>query len=471
MTGLLLLAAAVGMFEGNGDVGTVLHAGSAEYDSAARTYTVAGSGENMWFAADAFHFAWKKVTGDVTLTADVRILGEGGDPHRKAVLMIRQSLDADSAYADAAVHGDGLTSLQTRDAKGAATHEIQASVTGPARVRISKRGEWFYMSVTGEGGELRPAGGWMKASIDGTFYVGIGVCAHNKDAVERAVFSNVELGDRGVKRARYWSTLETVTVASTDRRAVFTTEGNVGAPTWSADGAALVFVERKRMWRVAATGGQPEPIKIGSGFVCSGYAGFSPDGKTLAFTARHGSHSAAQVWVVPAAGGKPRRMTKQGRSTWSGWSPDGKTLIFSGERKDRWGIFTMPASGGRDEAVIPYDGRDAVFSPDQRYIYFDSGRGGGMAPQVWRARADGSDKEQVTAAGTANWSPHVSPDGKWLAFLSHSGSGAGVLVQVMSLADGEIRVMGNLAAGGGSMDAPCWSPDSRRLAFVSFQRF
>src|SRR5256886_3217323 len=84
-----------GIFEGFGDVGTVLHAGSVEYDAPKRSYTIAGSGENMWFASDAFQFAWKKVSGDVTLTADISFLGKGMNEHRKAVLMIRQSLDAE----------------------------------------------------------------------------------------------------------------------------------------------------------------------------------------------------------------------------------------------------------------------------------------------------------------------------------------------------------------------------------------
>jgi len=84
------------IFEGHGDVGNVLHAGSVEYDAAKRSYTIAGSGENMWFASDAFQFTWKKVSGDVTLTADVSFFGKGVNEHRKAVLMIRQSLDADS---------------------------------------------------------------------------------------------------------------------------------------------------------------------------------------------------------------------------------------------------------------------------------------------------------------------------------------------------------------------------------------
>ena len=133
---------AVGIFEDHGDVGDVLHPGSANISTDGRSYTVSGSGENMWFARDAFHFVWKRASGDVGLAADVAFRGAGTNPHRKACLMIRQSLAADSAYVDLALHGDGLTSLQFRDSKGAATHEIQANVTAPGRLRIEKRGKY-----------------------------------------------------------------------------------------------------------------------------------------------------------------------------------------------------------------------------------------------------------------------------------------------------------------------------------------
>src|SRR6478672_11650500 len=134
--------AALGIFETHGDVGVVLHPGSAAFDASARTYTLAGSGENMWAAKDAFHFVWAKASGDLALTADVSFLGMGKNPHRKACLMIRQSLDADAAYVDVALHGDGLTSLQFRDAKGAATHEVQSNVSAPVQVRLVKRGKY-----------------------------------------------------------------------------------------------------------------------------------------------------------------------------------------------------------------------------------------------------------------------------------------------------------------------------------------
>src|SRR6266481_1754891 len=164
-------AAPVGLFEGRGDVGAVLHAGSVEYDAAQRSYTIAGSGENMWFAADGFQFVWKKVSGDVTLTADVSFVGKGVNEHRKAVLMVRQSLDADSAYADVALHGSGLTSLQFREEKGAATHEIQANVSAPKRLRIEKRGAYFNMSLAGADGDFHLFGGSIRITLKEPFYV------------------------------------------------------------------------------------------------------------------------------------------------------------------------------------------------------------------------------------------------------------------------------------------------------------
>src|ERR1700676_2134624 len=183
----------VGIFDNHSDVGMVLHAGTFDYDASKQTYTISGSGENMWFASDAFQFAWKKVSGDVTLTADISFLGRGVNEHRKAVLMIRQNLDADSPYADVALHGSGLTSLQYREEKGAATHEIQANISAPARLRIEKRGAYFSMWLADASGEFRPAGGSTRIALKEPFYVGIGVCSHDKNVVEKAVFSNVDL--------------------------------------------------------------------------------------------------------------------------------------------------------------------------------------------------------------------------------------------------------------------------------------
>src|SRR5256886_16739971 len=141
----------LGPFEGHGDVGNVLRAGSVEYDATKQTYLIGGGGENMWSTNDAFHFVWEKMSGDVALAAGIRWIGTGGNAHRKACLLIRQSLNPDSPYADAAVHGDGLTSLQYREAPGAPTREIQSNVSAPRRARVEKKGDFWSMSLGPQG--------------------------------------------------------------------------------------------------------------------------------------------------------------------------------------------------------------------------------------------------------------------------------------------------------------------------------
>src|SRR5882724_4267633 len=306
----------------------------AAKDGAKRSYTIAGSGENMWFVSDAFQFTWKKVSGDVTLTADVSFFGKGVNEHRKAVLMIRQSLDADSPYADAALHGSGLTSLQYREEKGAATHEIQTNISAPARLRIEKRGAYFSMWLADATGEFRPAGGSTRIALKEPFYVGIGVCSHDKDVVEKAVFSNVELKTTAPAAAAasanaLYSTLEIITVASTDRRAIYVAPERFEAPNWMPDGKTLLFNRNGRIEKIPVTGGTPQIIDTGFATRCNNDHGISPDGTQLAISDQSQEEHRSLVYIVPISGGAPWRITQKSPSYWHGWSPDGKTLHSS----------------------------------------------------------------------------------------------------------------------------------------------
>jgi TolB protein len=471
-------SAPIGLFESQGEVGTVLHAGSAEYDAAQGKYTIKGSGENMWFAADAFHFVWKKASGDVALTADISFLGQGGNEHRKAVLMIRQSLDADSAYADVALHGNGLTSLQFRDEKGAMTREVQSSISGPARLRIEKRGDYFFISLAAHRGEVQMAGGSPRILLVGPFYVGIGVCSHDKDKVETATFSKVDL-TRPAPAARdqvaLYSTLEVVPIASGDRRVVYEAPGRFEAPNWTRDGAALIFNRNGHLERLTLAGGPPETIDTGFAVRCNNDHGISPDGTLLAVSDNSLEAHRSLVYVVPIGGGAPRRITERSPSYWHGWSPDGKTLAFVGERNGNFDIYTIPAAGGEETRLTTAEGLDdgPEYSPDGKYIYFNSERTGIM--QIWRMHPDGSEQEQVFSDDFNNWFPHLSPDGRWMVVLSYDKSVKGhpenqdVALRLMSLGDRKITVLARLFGGQGTINVPSWSPDSSRLAFVSYQ--
>ncbi|HZV87483.1 MAG TPA: hypothetical protein VFF95_08060 [Candidatus Binatus sp.] len=183
----------LGIFTNEGGVGQTPAGCKAEYDASKGEYRITGGGANMWGAADAFYFVWKKVSGDVTLTADIQWVGTSAAEHRKTVLMLRQSLDTGSAYADAVSHGNGLTSLQFRGAPNEQTYQVVAAEDGPSRLRIVKKGSRFTMYFGKPGGELKPSGPVEFVTLHEPFYVGLGVCSHVATTLETAIFSNVRL--------------------------------------------------------------------------------------------------------------------------------------------------------------------------------------------------------------------------------------------------------------------------------------
>src|SRR3984893_3999848 len=475
-------AAPTGVLESHADVGSVLHPGTLEYDPAKGTYTVSGSGENIWSTADAFHFVWRKVTGDASLAADVSFLGKSGNEHRKAVLMFRQSLEADSAYADVALHGNGLTALQYRDEKGAPTHEIQTqetepNIAGTERFRIEKRGHYVFLFLGDGGKELHYSGASIPLPLQGTYYVGIGVCSHDKDVVEKAVFANVDLAAdlAPATKTTLYSTLERVTIASTVRHVVYVAPERFEAPNWTHDGTSFLFNRNGSIYRLPVSGGEPALIDTGFAKRCNNDHGISPDQTSLAISDQSQGDHQSIVYIVPIEGGAPRRITQRSPSYWHGWSPDGKTLAFVGQRNEEFDIYTIPITGGKETRLTTAKGLDdgPEYSPDGKYIYFNSERTGHM--QIWRMRADGSEQEQVTVDEWNNWFPHISPDGAWMVFLSYEPDVKGhpenkdVMLRMMTLKDKKITVLAKLFGGQGTMNVPSWSPDGKRFAFVSYQ--
>lgn len=463
-------------FEASQDVGTVLHPGSIKYDSQAHTYTLSASGENMWLTKDAFYFAWKKASGDVSISADISFIGKGTNPHRKAVLMIRQSLEPDSPYVDIALHGVGLTSLQTRLAPGNLTQQMEAADNAPTRLLLEKRGDYFYMYLARGDSAPQIAGGSIRVQITGTFYVGIGLCSHEKDIVEQAVFSNVNIGNPpAISKPKLYSTLEAIAIDSSERHVIYVAPEHFEAPNWSRDGSYFIFNRDGLIQRIPVAGGTPEKIDTGFATRCNNDHGISPDGTSLVISDQSEEDHRSLVYVLPLTGGSPRRITKNAPSYWHGWSPDGKTLAFVGERDGDFDIYSIPAEGGQETRLTTAKGLDdgPEYSPDGKFIYFNSERTGQM--QIWRMHVDGSGQEQITNDSYNNWFPHISPDGKSMVILSYDKSVTGhpenkdVALRLMSLPDGKITVLTTLFGGQGTINVPSWSPDSKRLAFVSYQ--
>ncbi len=468
----------LGLFEEHGDIGDVQKPGYVKYDAAQKSYLIAGGGENMWFNNDAFHFLWKRSSGDISLAADIRWIGTGGNPHRKACLLIRQGLEPDCPYADAVIHGDGLTSLQYRQVRGGPTREIQSNVTAPLRIRIEKEADYVFMSIARENETLRSAGGSFKIKFIEPFYIGLGVCAHDNAVLEQAVFSNVEItggklhSDGGTMLE---STLETVAIASKDRRVVYRVPDHIEAPNWSRDGKYFLFNQGGKIYKLPVEGGEPRLIDTGFATRCNNDHGISPDGRQLVISDQSQEDKKSLIYILPAGGGIPRRVTSLGPSYWHGWSPDGKILAYVGERNGEYDIYTIPAEGGEERRLTTAPGLDdgPDYSPDGKYIYFNSVRTGTM--QIWRMKSDGSNQQQITFDNYNDWFPHPSPDGRWIVFLSYEKEVEGhpankdVMLRIMPADGGEIQVLAKLFGGQGTINVPSWSPDSKNVAFVSYR--
>jgi len=343
-------------------------------------------------------------------------------------------------------------------------------------VRIEKRGDRFYAFVSGEDGKLEPAGAAAQLTLSLPFYVGIGVCSHDKNVTERAVFSHVTLQDLPpAGRTVLYSVLETVTAASTDRRVEYVAPAHFEAPNWSRDGSYLLFNQDGKIYRLPLDGSAPILMPTSPEDHCNNDHGISPDGQSIAISDQSGATHLSSIFIVPFGGGTPRKITENSPSYWHGWSPDGKTLAFTGQRDGNFDIYTIPVTGGQETRLTTAPGLDdgPEYSPDGEFLYFNSERTGRM--QIWRMKADGRDQEQVLSDETDDWFPHISPDGKWMAFLSYDKSVTGhppdkdVVLNLMSTSDKKVHVLATLFGGQGTINVPSWSPDSKRLAFVSYE--
>jgi dipeptidyl aminopeptidase/acylaminoacyl peptidase len=479
---------ALGIFNGHSDVGETPKRGSATYDSATGEYRITGGGANIWGTTDAFQFVWKRMSGDVTLTADVRFLGVGKEDHRKAVLMIRQGLEPDSPYADIALHGDGLTSLQFRRKVGAETEEVQSPVKAPLRIRIERRGDQFTMYTGSPSEELKPSG-TANVPLKDPVYVGIGVSSHEADVLETAVLSNVTVDSHAPSAApEVRSKISVYDLATKSVKVIYEADRLFEAPNWSGDGKSLIANSGGKLFRIALSGFDPivpEKLAIPDAYEANNDHGFSQDGKSLAISADTASSQGSQVFLTLPDGSNPRLLTPKEPSYFHAWAPDGRWLAFVGERNNNFDIFRVSSSGGEEQRLTSNAGYDdgPDYSPDGNWIYFNSDRSGSW--DIWRMPTDGAGPgdqkaEQVTNDELEDWFPHPSPDGKWLVFLSFPKGTKGhdyrleIELRMMTLPGVKmktvpIQVLAKVFGGQGTINVNSWSPDSSKFAFVSYE--
>jgi Tol biopolymer transport system component len=472
----------IGMFQDHGDIGEKVKPGTANFVPSTGQYIISGAGYNVWADHDEFHFAWKKMKGDFILHTRAEFVGAAGvDPHRKIGWMVRKTLDGKSPHVNSVVHGDGLTSLQFRKTSGGQTEEVKAKMTHANIIELERKGGKYIMRVAKYG---EPFMNLEVSDIDlgDDVYVGLFVGSHNADVIETGVFSNVRISvpasDTLVPYRQYLgSHVEVMDVISGHREIVFSSPKSLQAPNWTPDDKNLIYNSEGLIYKFPLATRKPEVVNTGDVKNNNNDHVLSFDGKMLGLSSGVRDLGGSIIYTVPVTGGKPKQITPRGPSYLHGWSPDGTKLIFTGQRDNEFDIYEVPSAGGPEKKLTTAKGLDdgSEYSPDGKHIYFNSNRTGEM--RIWKMQADGSNQESITNGEFHDWFPHISPDGKWIVFLSFLKEEVKpddhpfykhVYLRIMPV-DGKSqpRVIAYLYGGQGTINTPSWSPDSKRIAFVS----
>ena len=493
--GLLIIqtvtAQTTGIFDNSADIGKPVIAGSSSYNPADQSYTLKGAGYNIWFGRDEFRYLYNKIKGDFILTACFEFKGEGKNPHRKTGWMIRVSDEDNAQQLAATLHGDGLTVLQWRELKGAFMRDPEDEIRAPKPMytilQLERSGNTVIMRAAHPGEPLQVIGSKTMDNLPDELLAGLFICSHEPDVAEEARIWNVRI-DRPVpanynasKDGPVGCRLETMNVFDGSRKVIYELPETFEAPNWMPDGKKLLFNMGGSIWLLPVEGGKPEKLITGSATRNNNDHGISFDGKMLAISSHRENMPGwgSTVYVLPLTGGEPKLITENTPSYFHGWNPNNKEVAYVAMREGgkTYNIYKKSISGGNEVALTQTKEMEHVdgceYSPDGKYIYYNGSASGTM--QLWRMKPDGSGKEQLTFDEYNNWFPHISPDGKWIAFISFPPdiefnshpAYKRVMLRLMPVNGGGPRTIAFLYGGQGTINVPSWSPDSRSIAFVS----
>jgi len=270
------------------DIGNPKLNGNYKFDKKMQKFTLEGAGYNIWFERDEFYFVSQEVEGDFILSANLSFLGEGVDAHRKIGLMIRNSSAEDAIYMDGAIHGDGLTSLQYREKKGAGTLEKSTEIKAPGFVQVERKGDEFFFRFSKNGEPLHLVGK-VELEMNNKVLAGMFISSHNEDVKEKAQFWNVRLeipaaeGVSGYENPSP-SRLEILDLETGLREVIYETDEHIEAPNWSRNGKFLIYNSAGKLYRFNLKKGKPELINTGEIQKNNNDHGVSFDGTMLAIS-------------------------------------------------------------------------------------------------------------------------------------------------------------------------------------------
>ena len=280
------------------------------------------------------------------------------------------------------------------------------------------------------------------------------------------------------------SFLEVYDIETGESRLLKKFDGVIEAPNWSADGRFLTFNSEGRIYKIEIESGKV--TEVPSYFVnnCNNDHVLSPDGEGLYVSHHTKEDGLSRIYKIFFDGRMPVLVTPLAPSYLHGVTADGKMIAYCAERNGEYDIYTIPTAGGNEMQLTTAFGLNdgPEYDCDGEYIWFNSVRTGRM--QAWRMKADGSEQTQMTFDAHWNiWFPHISPDRTKVVMLAYHERDVrpgehvpnkNVEIRLMTGSDdtgwSEPRTILKLFGGQGTINVNSWAPDSRRFAYVRYER-
>lgn len=477
----------IGIFENSQNIGSNNYSVSATYNTNNQTYTIKTGNSAISEMQDENHFLYNNITGDFILTADFEFESIP-EENSKIGWMVKASEEDNSFMCSGYVNSDGSTALEWREQKENRTENPDSTILAPKRyyqtIQLERSGNTFIMRAAHSGEPLQIIGTKSIESMPDDVLAGINVSSPVEDIAETIKIWNVRIDHpvpdnyRNANESYPGCRIETMNVFDGIRKVIYNEEGHFEAPNWMPNGEKLLFNMDGSLYTISLIDNKVEQLNTGSATRINNDHCISFDGQMIGIS--NSSDGGSNVYIMPIEGGEPEQITTETPSYLHGWAPNNKELVYVAQRNGIriYDIYKKSIDGSPEEKLTSnkeYEHVDGCeYSPDGNYIYYNGSKNGGTM-NIWRMKPDGSEKEQLTFDEYNDWFPHISPDGKWMVFISfppdirlnaHPGFKR-VMLRMMPTSGGAPKVIAYLYGGQGTINVNSWSPDSQHISFVS----
>jgi Tol biopolymer transport system component len=478
----------IGVFKNSLDFGNSSLEGPFTFNKHLQLYQLKRDKPNAQLSNS--EYLYNKLTGNFILTASFKLTNKELNPDIKVGWMIRKSEIEDGEGISASLNGEGVICYECGGFKDEFIEKDKEPLLELKKkyeiLQLERKGKELILRAADFGEPLYIVARQNLNNLPNTVLAGIFITSVNSDPELKAEIWNVRIDqpvsdDYDTDKGGYLGCrLEILDPFNGKRKIIYEKPHRFEAPNWMPNGEELLFNRQGSLYKISINGGKLEKVYTGFADRINNDHGISFDGKLLAISHNREGFpgGGSTIYTLPLNGGEPRLITSETPSYWHGWTPNNKEVVYVAKRNrlDIFNIYKAEIKTGKETKLTHLtsghvDGPE--YSPDGEYIYYNSSQSGTM--QLWRMDSEGLNREQLTFDKYNDWFPHISPDGKWILYLSFPAeipvnshpSYKKVMLRIMPVNGGESKVVAYLYGGQGTINVPSWSPDSKYVAFVS----